>query len=301
MKRRKNADNKLLKLLSGVLAVILVIIVGIFFPADENNDDTATKRYTDYPFCVTFFDVGQGDAALISCGESNILVDGGEAENSSSILKYLENSGIEKLDGYILSHPHSDHIGAASDIIDNIECDYIFTTYFSEFNIPTTKTYESLIDSIYESDAAVELVEAGDTYTFGELEIEIFAPMVESDEYNAMSVVFSASYKDTTVLFTGDTLKSVEAEIIAADYDVEADVIKVAHHGSTTSSSEEFYDAVSPDIAIISCGLDNSYGHPHDEIVSMLKEKEINCYRTDRNGNIHYFGDGNTMTVVTDR
>ena len=300
MKERRNTGNKKLSLASSLFAVIIAVAMMIFIPGNFEDDvQDSSLGYLDYPFCVTFFDVGQGDAQLISCNGYNILVDGGEAENSAAILRFLKTNGIGKLDAYVLTHPHSDHIGAAAAIIAGIECDKVFTTYFSEFNIPTSNVYERVIDAIYETGAEAIAVEAGDTFTFGDMELDILAPICESDDYNSMSVVFTASYKGTTVLFTGDTTKSVEKQMLENNADVEADVLKVAHHGSTTSSSAEFIDAVNPEIAVISCGAGNSYGHPHSEITQLFKDKLISCYRTDLSGNIYYYGDGNDMKLVT--
>ncbi len=290
--------KKDLKKIYGFICSIIAITIATLIVPDyiDNSDDTDVK-YTDYPFSVSFVDVGQGDCQLISCEGYNILVDGGEAENSQKVLRYLEDNNIDKLDCYILSHPHSDHIGASENIIRSINCDKIFTTYFSEFNIPTTRLYESLLDCLYEASVEPVAVEAGDVFTFGNLEIEILAPFVESDDYNEMSIVFTATYKDTRVLFTGDTTTNVEKQMLNSDFSEDIDLIKVAHHGSSTSSSEEFIRATSPEIAVISCGFNNSYGHPHKEILNLFDKLEIEVHRTDIEGTIVYFGDGKNMNI----
>ena len=302
MKRKKSTGNKKISMISSLFAILIAVAMIIFIP--EKTDDNVRDEslgYFDYPFCVTFFDVGQGDASLISCDGYNILIDGGEAEYSSVIINFLKKNGIDKIDAYILSHPHSDHIGASAKIIESVECEKVFTTYFSEFNIPTTNVYERVLDAIFESGAEAVAVEAGDVFTFGDLTLEIVAPIVESDDYNAMSIVFTAEYKDTSLLFTGDTVKSVENQILENGFDVDVDVLKAAHHGSTTSNSDSFIDAVSPEYAVISCGLNNSYGHPHDEIVELFEENYIEYIRTDFSGNIYYFGDGENMYWETDK
>lgn len=302
MKRKKSTGNKKISMISSLFAILIAVAMIIFIP--EKTDDNVRDEslgYFDYPFCVTFFDVGQGDASLISCDGYNILIDGGESEYSSVIINFLKKNDIDKIDAYILSHPHSDHIGASAKIIESVECKKVFTTYFSEFNIPTTNVYERVLDAIYDSGAEAVAVEAGDVFTFGDLTLEIVAPIVESDDYNAMSIVFTAEYKDTSLLFTGDTVKSVESQILENGFDVDVDVLKAAHHGSTTSNSASFIDAVSPEYAVISCGLNNSYGHPHDEIVELFEENNIEYIRTDFSGNIYYFGDGENMYWETDK
>ena len=302
MSNKKSVNKILFRILSGILAVAVLSICAVVFPdfVDSDNVDDSIS-FTDYPLCVTFFDVGQGDGALISCEGYNILIDGGEWENGSNIVRFLKENDIEKIDAYILSHPHSDHIGAAPYIIEQTECDKIFTTYFSEFNIPTTNVYENVIDAIYEYDIDAVIVEAGDSFTFGDLEIDIVAPMVESDDYNAMSIVFTATYKDTTVLFTGDTTRAVERQILENNYDIDADFLKVAHHGSVTSSLPEFIDAVSPDFALFSCGMNNSYGHPHLEVKNSFYDRDIITYQTSFNGTVFYYGDGYNMMVETSK
>lgn len=295
MKRKNNGI--LSKLLLVFLAALSVIGASVAAPellfSDENS--TENSQFYDYPLHVSFIDVGQGDCSLYSCNGFNILVDGGEREYADDVLSYLDMAGVDKIDCYVLSHPHSDHIGASAKIIKSIQVDKVFTTYFSEFNTPTTSCYEELIEALDVNSTQVIDVAAGDSFTFGDVNIDIIAPFNESDEYNDMSIVFTAAYKDITVLFTGDTTKVVEKQILESGADIDADVLKVAHHGSTTSSSSEFIDAVSPSLAVISCGKNNSYGHPHDEIMELFKEKSISVKRTDELGTVVYYGDGKTM------
>lgn len=308
MKLSKNGIKKIKELKNRIIhptlaTLIFLLIISVFAFINFSEDDTATpeKDYLDYPFSVSFIDVGQGDCSLIKCNDINILVDGGEADNANTVLNYLKKNDIEKIDCYVLSHPHSDHIGSAATIMRSINCETVFTTYFSEFNVPTSYLYENLLDTIYKNIKEAVAVEAGDTYSFGDLQINIVAPIIESDDYNAMSIVFTATYGDTTVLFTGDTIAAVEKQILENEYNVDADLIKVAHHGSSTSSHEDFISAVSPEIAVISCGKNNSYGHPHTETMKILNEYEIDVYRTDRNGTIVYYGDGKTMQIGVEK
>ncbi len=295
MKRKNNGI--LSKILLVFLVALSVIGASVAAPdllfSDENS--TENSQFYDHPLHVSFIDVGQGDCCLYSCNGFNILVDGGEREYADDVLSYLDMAGVDKIDCYVLSHPHSDHIGASAKIIKSIQVDKVFTTYFSEFNTPTTSCYEELIEALDVYSTQVIDVAAGDSFTFGDVNIDIIAPFNESDEYNDMSIVFTAAYKDITVLFTGDTTKVVEKQILESGADIDADVLKVAHHGSTTSSTSEFIDAVSPSLAVISCGKNNSYGHPHDEIMELFKEKSISVKRTDEFGTVVYYGDGKTM------
>lgn len=302
MKIPGRIKDKFLSLILSAVGLCVILLIGAFIPEKpEEVTESSKNSYMENPFCVTFFDVGQGDCEIISCNGYNILIDGGEAENSGRIVRYLKDNGVEKLDCYILTHPHSDHIGVAPYIINEIQCDKVFTTYFSEFNIPTTKLYENTLDAIYESGAEPVLVEAGDSFTFGELKVDIVAPLHESEDYNAMSVVCKVTYKDASVLFTGDSTKNVEKQILKNEYDVDADILKAAHHGSSTSNSPEFVEAVSPESVIISCGSENSYGHPHKEILKTMHDREIDYFRTDYDGTVYYYGDGYNMSLESAR
>lgn len=277
----------------GLIAVFVPSMLGISFSSDENIE------YYQSPLCVSYIDVGQGDCSLIQCNGVNILVDGGESTAAGTVANYLNDVEVEKIDCYILTHPHSDHIGASADIIKRFPVDRVMLTHFSEFNMPTTNTYENVLDAIGESNAELVEVKAGDSFKFGDLQLDIIAPFEESDDYNEMSIVFSAVYKDTKLLFSGDTTKKIEKQILAEGFDVDCDVLKVAHHGSSTSSSAEFVDAVSPELAVVSCGAGNSYGHPHFEIVDLYANRNITLMRTDEAGTIIYYGDGKLMKSGT--
>ena len=281
--------------------MIILGICAVFFPDLLNEPDDSQIRYTDYPFCVSFIDVGQGDCALISCKDVNILVDGGESDSSRFVLDFLKRNNVDELDCYILSHPHSDHIGASPAIIKEIKCNKVFTTYFSEFNIPTSYLYERLIDTIYEYADEAIAVEAGDSFTFGDLKIEILAPITESDDYNEMSIVFSVTYKDSTVLFTGDTTVPVEKQMLDAGNLPDVDVLKTAHHGSSTSSKYKFLKEVNPKYAAISVDGDNDYEHPHSEVLSALEKVNAEIYRTDRDGDITFYVKNGKIVTNTEK
>ncbi len=277
----------------GLIAAFIPSMIGLNFNSDENIE------YYQSPLCVSYIDVGQGDCSLIQCNGVNILVDGGEYTATGTVTNYLRDVEVEKIDCYILTHPHSDHIGASADIISRVPVDKVMLTHFSEFNMPTTNTYENVLNAIGESKAEVVEVKAGDSFNFGDIQLDIVAPFEESDDYNEMSIVFTATYKDTKLLFSGDTTKKIEKQILAEGFDVDCDVLKVAHHGSSTSSSAEFVDAVSPELAVISCGSGNSYGHPHFEIIDLYSNRNITMMRTDESGTIIYYGDGKLMKSGT--
>ncbi len=290
------------RLFSGIIVLIVLAVFAIVsrFNSDSDSPDTETAAANSlslksYEFSVSFIDVNQGDCELIVCEDIAILVDGGESEEAADVLQYLNDNGVSELDYYILSHPHSDHIGASAQIIDSVKCDYVVMTDFSENNIPTTRCFEDMLDACEENGVEIITVGAGDVINADKLELKFYAPFFESEDYNDMSLVFTASYMNSTVLFTGDTGVSVERDILEEYPDISADVIKIAHHGSSSSSCREFIEAVSPDYAVISCGSDNKYGHPHKETTALLNYLGIEYKRTDNSGTVIYCGDGNNM------
>lgn len=276
------------------LFLLLAVIATVFF-GNEKGKNGSDIPHTDYPFTVSIIDVGQGDCSLIKCMDSCILVDGGEAQYSDTVLNYLKKLGVEKIDCYMFSHPHLDHIGAASDIISAVPVDKFMMTSFSELNMPTTKTYEKLLDAVDESGAEVLFVRAGDEFEFGDMRVNILAPFTETDDYNDMSIVFTAEYKNVSALFTGDASVNIEKQILEAGESVESDMLKVGHHGSSSATSYAFLKAVNPEYAVISCGENNKYGHPHQETLDTLKKAGVRVLRTDKNGSLLFYSDGKKL------
>ena len=294
MAKQKEKKYRPISLISVVITAILVIIYAL--NGSPTFERLKEAKNDDYPMTVTFIDVGQGDCSLIECGDTVILIDGGESEYAGTVNSYLSLKGISEIDCYIFTHPHSDHIGAVPGIMRVNEVNRVMMTTFSDINIPTTNTYERLLDAVLEEDCDVLYVSAGDTYTFGELTLDILSPSAQTDEYNDMSVVVKVTYEDTSFLFTGDATQTVEKEMLSK-FDLSADVLKVGHHGSYSSTSEEFLSAVSPLLAVISCGEDNSYGHPHKDVTDLLNSHGTSVSRTDKQGNIVVYSNGKNIYV----
>ena len=294
MAKQKEKKYRPISLISVVITAVLVIIYALNGSPSFDRLKEANKG--DYPMTVTFIDVGQGDCSLIECGDTVILIDGGESEYAGTVNSYLALKGISEIDCYIFTHPHSDHVGAVPGIMRANDVNQVMMTTFSDINIPTTNTYEKLLDAVLEEDCDVVYASAGETYTYGELTLDIFSPSAQTDEYNDMSVVIKATYEDTSFLFTGDATQRVEKEMLSK-FDLNSDVLKVGHHGSYTSTSEEFLSAVSPLLAVISCGTDNSYGHPHKDVVDLLNSHEITVSRTDKQGNVIVYSNGKNIYI----
>ena len=246
---------------------------------------------------VHFIDVGQGDSILVECDGEYMLIDAGENSMGQLVTDYIKNRGITKLNYVIGTHPHSDHIGGLDTVIESMNIDKVIMPDKST----NTKTFEDVLTAIKNKGLKVTAAAAGDTYKIGGGEFTILSPDRDyGEELNNWSVAVKLSYDNTNFILTGDLEKEAERSLCSSNIDLKADVLKLGHHGSSTSCSEEFLKAVAPAYAVISCGKDNSYGHPHNETMDNLKKYDIVVYRTDIQGTVTAVSDGNNVTWVTD-
>ena len=244
-----------------------------------------------------FIDVGQGDAILITTSEGNILVDTSEKDAEEQLDKYLEAAGVKSIRYLVLTHPDADHIGNATHIIENYTVEKVV---MSEHANATTATFEKMIDAIEERQIGVLFLGVGDSFELGGVQNYVLAPAKDYKNNNENSLVIRSSFGETVVMLTGDAEHKSEEDILGEwnKATLKSDILKVGHHGSNSSTTEEFLDAVSPKYAIISCGSGNSYKHPHRETMDLLAEKGITVYRTDLDGSIIFKTDGKTITLV---
>lgn len=294
------------------LFVVCILAIAYFFSENHTNFNTnTTKDLTDgNTMLVEFMDVGQGDSTLIILPDGkHILVDAANPNDGKEIAEHLSDKGITKIDYLIATHPHADHIGGMAYIIENFEIGQIFAPKVATADVPTSKTYENFLKSVKNKGLKITAVKGGNILFKGDnYKAECFAP--NADEYDGLnnySVVFKLTYGIDTFLFMGDAETTVEKEIMNMGYNLKADVLKIGHHGSSSSSNEEFLSAVSPTYAVISCGKSNSYGHPHEETISALNNLKglKTYYRTDKdltvtaasygNGKIEFVLDGSSV------
>lgn len=295
----KNVSRKKIKsALIFLIAVLLVVCISLLAAVLVRRHRASLDLIQAAPLKVTFVDVGQGDGIVIECEDTTLVIDGGEYERRNAILRFLRNEEIKTIDCYIASHPHADHIGAAADIVNAFDVRTVMMTTFSEINVPTTVSYETFMTAVDAENCDVLFASAGESYTFGELKLDVLSPSVETGDYNNMSLVIKMTYKDNTFLFTGDAEAEIEQQLLDSGADLSAQVLKIGHHGSSTSSCDSFISAVLPQIAVISCGLNNDYGHPHRQTLDTLEKYEITVYRTDQSGNIVVYGNGKEVTVA---
>ncbi len=254
----------------------------------SNADDNAESSLR-----VSFIDVGQGDSEFIELpnGET-LLIDAGTNETGADVVSYISSLGYSSIDYVVGTHPHEDHIGGLDDVINSFE---IGSVYMPKVTADT-RTFEDVLDAVAEKGLSINTAKAGVSIVDVEdLSVKMLAPVLdEYDNTNDYSAVIKVVYGDTSFLFTGDAEEYAESLITG---DVNADVLKVGHHGSSTSTGEAFLERVSPSYAVISCGLGNSYGHPHTETIEKLGG--IPVFRTDEMGTIVATSDGSEISFRT--
>lgn len=257
-----------------------------------NSDDTEKLSQKD-TLNVHFLDVGQGDSIFIELpDEKTMLIDAGENYHGEGIINYIGDCGYSKIDYLVATHPHADHIGSMGYIVRNMDIGSVYMPKAAA----NTKTYENLLESI--SDKGLKITSAKAGLTIAEESdyiINVVAPVIiDESDLNNSSAVIKLTYKNNSFLFTGDAEKK-ELETITDD--ISADVLKVGHHGSNTSTTEEFLYEVCPKYAVISVGEGNEYGHPHKETLRLLEEFNCELYRTDIDKTVVFSSDGNTISV----
>lgn len=286
-----------------ILAFLLLI--GVCGCANVNLDSSpASNEVEDQkPFVASedelvahFIDVGQGDSSFIELPNGDtMLIDAGTASYGDDIIEYIESLGYQDIDYVVATHPHADHIGGMAEVIDAFD---IETVYMPKA-VSTSKTYENLLETIQDKGLSIHTGRAGvEVLNTDDLTILMFAPVQEEySNLNNYSIVLKITYGDTSFLYTGDAEDSLD-EITG---DIEADVLKVGHHGSDTSTTSDFLARVNPSYAVISVGEGNSYGHPALSTIELLEGYTSNIYRTDLNGTVVISSDGVNINVDTER
>ncbi|MDK0720811.1 ComEC/Rec2 family competence protein [Clostridium perfringens] len=281
-----------------ILAIISTVTVLSFAGcgAQKNNNISKSSAESEYSgMSVTYLNVGQGDSELIQVNGINMLIDAGTNAGANDLVKDLKNRGIKTIDIAIATHPHEDHIGGMDEVLENFDV----KSFYAPKVAHTTKTYENMLKAVKNEGLKIQQIKEGTKIDLGkDTEVQVYSPVKSQyEELNNYSPVMKISYGQNSFMFTGDAESLVEKEILNENKDLKADVLKLGHHGSHSSTSEEFLKAVNPSIAIVSCAKDNKYGHPHKETMSNLKKAGITVYETFRDGDITINSNGKKLDV----
>lgn len=268
-----------------------------WFGAERNSIGNLSGDVT-----VHFIDVGQADCALIVTPESTVLIDSGEKGTVSAVISYIEKRGITRLDYVIGTHPHSDHMGAMAEILTAFEIGEFIMPEVAEDSVPTTAFYGKLLDVIENQSINAVYAETGRTISLCEgAELRIIGPLDSGyASLNDYSIIAKLVCGEVSFLFTGDMENLTESELLANGTDVSADILKVGHHGSSSSSGSEFIAAVSPSFAVISVGQNNSYGHPSQSVLDRLADFGCKILSTLDCGDIVFATDGITIDYAVE-
>ena len=264
-------------------------VVNEIEPTEEVLKEEVIEPVAIDSISVRFIDVGQADSCVIVTPNNEvILIDAGEDRDAEEIISELEDYEFEDIDLMILSHPHADHIGGAETIIDNYVVDEVLMCSYPA----TSKLFENLLDCLTDKSIKTTQATVGLSYSIDNVNIEVMAVDTNPKDNNNSSIVCKVSYGDIDMLFMGDSEIETEEVLLENDLDLDCEILKVGHHGSETSTCDDFLYAVSPSLAIISVGEGNKYNHPSEEVLLRFSDNSVNCYRTDKLGTIELEIDG---------
>ena len=311
-KTRKKDIKKIIGII--ILAILLIVYVVDYFQETSQTTETqneqtiaetsigqneaqqatgATSNHSvEGELILTMIDVGQADSFLLMQNGETALIDCGTRSTGKDVVEYLKDIGITRIDYVFGTHPHDDHMGGMYDVITNFEIGKIIIPKVEE-NI-TTNWYIKLMTEIVNGKYDVEYPKVGDIYNLGKATMKVIGPLSPANgNKNNYSTVLKVSFGEMDVIMTGDAETKVEQDILASGENIDAEILKVGHHGSDTSSSEEFLDAISPDYGLISCKVGNKYKHPIASTMEKLKARNVEVYRTDENSTV-------VATITTD-
>lgn len=300
MARRKKKKSNFSMLIFSLLCIAVGYVLndildGTF--ALETKQIIPVASIEDASVTSHYIDVGQGDSIFIELPNNEcMLIDAGEKDYSNKVVSYIKQLGYKKIDYLVGTHPHSDHIGGLKLVVNSFDIGSIYMPKVST----NTPTYVNLLKTIDSKGLTIKNGKAGVNIVNNDgYKIDIIAPNSDYyEEINDYSIVIKLIYKDISFLYMGDAEKYSENEIKS---DVKADIIKVGHHGSLSSSSLAFIKKVMPSYAIIQVGIDNSYGHPNKNILNRFNLLGSKIYRTDLNGNIVIATDGKDISIATEK
>lgn len=288
------------------IAALVISILELFGITNWHKINLFTRavdgiKVADTDFAVYYLDVDQSDCSIVVCDDKVMLIDTGSYPQLAEIQEALYTLEVDTIDYLVITHQHDDHMSCAERLMGIYDVKNIIMPRLSEENAVNTETYTRLLHTIADYDVNPIAAQHGEAFTLGSATVEILAPLKQYKELNNMSIIMKITYGETSFLFQGDAESQVENDLLYSDYDLTADVLKLGHHGSKTSTTERYLNAVNPQIAIISCGQGNSYGHPRDTVMEYLVERDVDYYITVDSGDITVTSDGKDIEVFTEK
>lgn len=282
------------RIITLLLLIASLTILGCDYADDNRVHETSEESEADFnpSLSLHFINVAQGDATLVMGDGFTILVDAGRHDRDD-VVPYLEKIGVGSIDLLVGTHPHADHIGQFPQVLEFAAVDEVWMSG----DLHTTLTFERALDAIDASGARYHEPRAGELVEFGDLSVHVIHPMEITGDLNDGSIVLRLDYHELSVLLTGDAERAAELEMTEGDAGLQSDILKLGHHGSSSSTTQVFLDMVQPDVAIYSAGRDNSYGHPHAEVTDRLDDKGVEYYGTDQSGTILVESDGTEYRI----
>ena len=286
--------KKHLKFYSLIGLILISLVVYLFTTSQTSNSSIVANEVLD-GLKVTYIDVGQADSILIQVDNESMLIDAGNTGDGEKIISTLKDNNVNELKYVVGTHAHEDHIGAMNDVIKEFKIDH----FYMPDVLADTKTFENVLDELAIKNIKYEVPTIGDTYNLGNAKLEVLYVGKDLDNLNNDSIILMLTYKDIKFLFTGDATKTIEKKLIKKD--IKADVLKVAHHGASSSTNDLFLAVVKPSYAVISVGKNNKYNHPSKKTLKRLNNYNVNVLRTDELGTIIITSDGKKINVGSNK
>lgn len=295
----KEVAMKKFRILSFFLLLLLLLpsCNGFLAGAPESTAPAASSELTapDGALAVHFIDVGQADSILVLCEGKTMLIDGGNAEDSNLIYAYLKKQGVTHLDYVVCTHAHEDHVGGLSGALTYATVSNVLTPVLSY----DSTAFQNFMTKVSERGAEARIPKAGETFSLGSATATVVGPLKQYDETNDTSIVLRLVYGETSFLFTGDMEAAAEKDLVESGVELRSTVLKVGHHGSSSSTSYRFLREVAPAYAVIPVGTANQYGHPNEDVLSRLRDANAIVYRTDLQGDVTCISNGKTVSFTT--
>ena len=274
-----------------VAAALFVLVIAAILVAGALQDSGKPPAEPKDGLYVHYIDVGQGDCELIECGGEYMLIDAGYSEHGGDVVDYLLDHGIDRVDYLVCSHGDADHCGGFAEVLRYVDAETVFVSPYGSDGA----AYGIFLDRLDREKLEPTVPEMGQSYSLGGASFSFLAPAENFGDSNENSLVLRLEYGKTAFLFTCDVQQLAETALLNDGATLKCDVLKVAHHGSYTSTSYRFLYESMPKLAVISCGRNNEYGHPHEEVLSRLKDAGVTVYRTDLEGTVVIVSDGENV------